>query len=276
MNRHRDRSLWSARRVVALLARHASSHLGDRHVRLLVHVVLISVFVALAAHTRSADTAVAATCAPGYVPCLPVVSDLNCADIPPSKRPVRVTGADQYELDRDGDGIACEEGATGPPPQAPAPSQGCTLAGVMPSAAKAYYDTRSAVSRAAAGGPVLRGLCASAKARFADKGTGRPWALVSVYRYRSATAATDAVEALCPAVRCSKSTSGATVGIRLRFRQEPPRSGAKCFGLVGVRQAVVVTVATCAAVDDKGKPYGLSKLKYDASYLVGLLHARAR
>ena len=49
-----------------------------------------------------------AGCQPGYSPCLPRVADLNCADIPASKKPVRVTGDDPYRLDGDGDGIACE------------------------------------------------------------------------------------------------------------------------------------------------------------------------
>lgn len=47
-------------------------------------------------------------CQPGYSPCLPRVADLNCDDIPASKKPVRVTGPDPYRLDGDGDGIACE------------------------------------------------------------------------------------------------------------------------------------------------------------------------
>jgi hypothetical protein len=47
-------------------------------------------------------------CQPGYSPCLPRVADLNCSDLPSSKRPVRVTGSDPYRLDGDGDGIACE------------------------------------------------------------------------------------------------------------------------------------------------------------------------
>jgi hypothetical protein len=51
--------------------------------------------------------AVGAGCQPGYSPCLPRVADLNCADIPASKRPVRVTGSDPYRLDGNGDGIAC-------------------------------------------------------------------------------------------------------------------------------------------------------------------------
>jgi Excalibur calcium-binding domain len=50
----------------------------------------------------------ASGCQPGYSPCLPRVADLNCADIPTSKKPVRVTGSDPYRLDGDGDGIACE------------------------------------------------------------------------------------------------------------------------------------------------------------------------
>jgi len=45
-------------------------------------------------------------CQAGYSPCLPRVADLNCADIPSSKKPVRVTGSDPYRLD--GDGFACE------------------------------------------------------------------------------------------------------------------------------------------------------------------------
>jgi micrococcal nuclease len=44
-------------------------------------------------------------CAPGYRPCLPVRADLNCSQI---DGPVTVTGSDQYHLDGDGDGIACE------------------------------------------------------------------------------------------------------------------------------------------------------------------------
>jgi hypothetical protein len=48
-------------------------------------------------------------CQHGYSPCLPRVADLNCDDIPASKKPVRVTGDDPYRLDGDGDGWACEE-----------------------------------------------------------------------------------------------------------------------------------------------------------------------
>lgn len=46
-------------------------------------------------------------CEPGYSPCLPRVADLNCSDIPDSKKPIRVTGSDPYRLDADGDGWGC-------------------------------------------------------------------------------------------------------------------------------------------------------------------------
>jgi endonuclease YncB( thermonuclease family) len=46
-------------------------------------------------------------CEPGYSPCLAVVGDLDCADIPASKKPVRVTGSDPYNLDGNGDGLGC-------------------------------------------------------------------------------------------------------------------------------------------------------------------------
>jgi len=48
------------------------------------------------------------TCTAGYSPCLPVVGDLDCADLAPSLRPVRVTGSDPYRLDGDRDGLGCE------------------------------------------------------------------------------------------------------------------------------------------------------------------------
>jgi hypothetical protein len=47
-------------------------------------------------------------CEPGYSPCLPKVADLDCGDIPASKKPVHVTGSDPYRLDGDGDGVGCE------------------------------------------------------------------------------------------------------------------------------------------------------------------------
>jgi hypothetical protein len=48
-------------------------------------------------------------CHPSYDPCLPVVSDLNCPDVRAmGKAPVTVIGPDDYNLDRDHDGIGCE------------------------------------------------------------------------------------------------------------------------------------------------------------------------
>ena len=49
----------------------------------------------------------------GYSPCLPPASDYDCAggsgDGPEyAEGPIEVTGSDPYELDYDGDGIACE------------------------------------------------------------------------------------------------------------------------------------------------------------------------
>jgi micrococcal nuclease len=49
------------------------------------------------------------SCHPSYTPCLPIVGDLNCPDVRAmGKAPVKVIGPDDYNLDRDGDGIGCE------------------------------------------------------------------------------------------------------------------------------------------------------------------------
>jgi micrococcal nuclease len=48
-------------------------------------------------------------CAPGYTPCLPIVGELDCANIKRlGKAPVRVVGSDPYRLDRNDDGVGCE------------------------------------------------------------------------------------------------------------------------------------------------------------------------
>jgi hypothetical protein len=51
-------------------------------------------------------------CTPGYSPCLAPASDYDCrggsGNGPKYTGPVRVTGSDPYDLDRDGDGKACE------------------------------------------------------------------------------------------------------------------------------------------------------------------------
>jgi hypothetical protein len=51
-----------------------------------------------------------ANCEPGYSPCLPRVGDLNCDEIPASKKPVQVTGSDPYRLDADHNGVGCQSG----------------------------------------------------------------------------------------------------------------------------------------------------------------------
>jgi resuscitation-promoting factor RpfB len=58
-------------------------------------------------------TSSAGNCRSGYSPCVPIASDVDCAggsgDGPEYvSGPVRVTGSDPYDLDRDGDGIACD------------------------------------------------------------------------------------------------------------------------------------------------------------------------
>jgi hypothetical protein len=59
--------------------------------------------------------AVSRNCTPGYSPCIPPASDVDCAggsgNGPEYTRPgvsYRVTGSDLYGLDADGDGIGCE------------------------------------------------------------------------------------------------------------------------------------------------------------------------
>ncbi|MEM7156566.1 MAG: excalibur calcium-binding domain-containing protein [Myxococcota bacterium] len=49
-------------------------------------------------------------CHSSYDPCLPVEDDLDCADvIALGAAPVTVVGPDEYGLDRDNDGIGCEQ-----------------------------------------------------------------------------------------------------------------------------------------------------------------------
>ena len=52
-------------------------------------------------------------CDPNYTPCVPIASDVDCAGGSGNgpayvEGPVQVIGSDTYELDRDGDGIACD------------------------------------------------------------------------------------------------------------------------------------------------------------------------
>jgi hypothetical protein len=55
----------------------------------------------------------AANCTPGYSPCIPPGSDVDCAGGSGNgpryvDGPIYVTGSDPYDLDRVGDGVACE------------------------------------------------------------------------------------------------------------------------------------------------------------------------
>lgn len=48
-------------------------------------------------------------CHPSYVPCLPIVDDLDCPDVVDlGAAPVMVVGPDDYGLDSDHDGVGCE------------------------------------------------------------------------------------------------------------------------------------------------------------------------
>lgn len=52
-------------------------------------------------------------CDPNYTPCVPIASDVDCAGGSGNgpayvDGPIRVIGSDPYDLDRDGDGVACD------------------------------------------------------------------------------------------------------------------------------------------------------------------------
>jgi hypothetical protein len=52
-------------------------------------------------------------CDPNYRPCVPIASDVDCAGGSGNgpayvDGPVTVVGSDIYDLDRDGDGVACD------------------------------------------------------------------------------------------------------------------------------------------------------------------------
>lgn len=78
-----------------------------------VTVVIASVVRPVAPPAPPAPPAPVENCTTGYSPCLAPASDYDCAggsgDGPAyANGPIRVTGSDPYDLDRDGDGIACE------------------------------------------------------------------------------------------------------------------------------------------------------------------------
>ena len=59
------------------------------------------------------DEETSGDCTPGYSPCLPSASDYDCAGGSGNgpkyvAGPVRVSGSDPYDLDRDGDGTGCD------------------------------------------------------------------------------------------------------------------------------------------------------------------------
>jgi hypothetical protein len=63
----------------------------------------------IAIGTKQADDG----CDPNYTPCVPIASDVDCAGGSGNgpayvDGPIRVIGSDLYDLDRDGDGIACD------------------------------------------------------------------------------------------------------------------------------------------------------------------------
>jgi hypothetical protein len=78
----------------------------------LIPLALVAL-VSLGAGASYAGSDRISACAKGYTPCLPVVADLDCDQIPDSKKPVRVTGSDPYGLDRDRDGLGCEVAGEG-------------------------------------------------------------------------------------------------------------------------------------------------------------------
>jgi resuscitation-promoting factor RpfB len=63
----------------------------------------------IAIGTKQADNG----CDPNYTPCVPIASDVDCAGGSGNgpayvEGPIHVIGSDPYDLDRDGDGVACD------------------------------------------------------------------------------------------------------------------------------------------------------------------------
>lgn len=81
---------------------------------LLVVAFSLTVMPSVAEQTNHALMLMAQACHPSYEGrCVPIASDVDCAggsgNGPEYVRgPVRVVGPDVYDLDRDGDGVACE------------------------------------------------------------------------------------------------------------------------------------------------------------------------
>jgi hypothetical protein len=89
----------------------------------------------------SAQEEVPPECHASYIPCTPIDEDVDClsgeGDGPAFiDYPVEVIGEDVYDLDRDGNGIGCEdETGTGPPLPEPAPEPEPETAPAAPPAA---------------------------------------------------------------------------------------------------------------------------------------------
>ena len=88
---------------------------------MLGRIIAAALFFALANIAQAQDNAAPedetadSSCDPNYAgKCVPIASDVDCAggngNGPAYVRgPLRVIGEDIYELDRDGDGIACDK-----------------------------------------------------------------------------------------------------------------------------------------------------------------------
>lgn len=75
---------------------------------------LLSAQPTVTSHEDSARVLIAQSCHASYEgECVPITSDADCASGSGNgpayvQGPVRVVGPDEYGLDRDGDGVACE------------------------------------------------------------------------------------------------------------------------------------------------------------------------
>ena len=79
-----------------------------------VSLALLSVLPPVITHEGNARVLMAQSCHPSYEgECVPITSDADCASGSGNgpayvRGPVRVVGPDEYGLDRDGDGVGCE------------------------------------------------------------------------------------------------------------------------------------------------------------------------
>lgn len=80
--------------------------IGNKHLRFYSTIGVIASLVGFGigfyAHDRVYHQV---SCDTNYTGCVPINTDVDCADL---KNPVKVIGTDVYQLDRDGDGRACE------------------------------------------------------------------------------------------------------------------------------------------------------------------------